>query len=128
MKIKKINSNDIEKLNEYEKDKYDDNYNDYCKFYNENIYILNISNKKNLVYNFRSIKDLLYNYSYIAILKRYIKMTKLNIKVVGIITDNLLYKTDIDTNNIINSNFKLTDKIGDYKIEKNKTLIKKDLN
>jgi len=128
MKIKKINSNDIEKLNEYEKDKYDDDYNDYCKFYNENIYILNISNKKNLVYNFRSIKDLLYNYSYIAILKRYIKMTKLNIKVVGIITDNLLYKTDIDTNNIINSNFKLTDKIGDYKIEKNKTLIKKDLN
>ncbi len=85
---------------------------------NKTIYVVQVEEKKRLINGFITINDMIYINQRMKLLKQYKKMQKLNIKMVGIKTDCLLYEGNND--DIIKQNFKLTKSIGDYKIEQRK--------
>ena len=92
---------------------------------NKIVYAVEIVENKALINGFMPINDMIYINQRLKLLKQYQKMKKLNIKMVGIKTDCILYEGHHD--DIIKQNFKLTKRIGDYKIEKHKYVVNKHI-
>ena len=90
---------------------------------NKKIFVVQVEEKKQLINGFMPINDMIYIDQRMKLLQQYQKMKKLNIKMVGIKTDCILYEGHHD--DIIKQNFKLTERIGDYKIQKHKYVVNK---
>lgn len=82
-------------------------------------FILNIGKKQRLINGFQPIKDIIYCLNKLKLLEMYDKMVDLNIEVLGIKTDCLLYNGKYN-NKLIKDNFNISNKLGDYKIETGK--------
>ena len=91
----------------------------------EVLFIVKIQKEKELTNGFRPIKDLIYDYSHIEILKIYNKLKLFDFKPVGIKTDCILYQNNPLIN--IQDIFEFNNKIGGYKLEKNKFITKSPL-
>ena len=86
----------------------------------ETFYIVNVYDKKRLRNGFTPIKDMIYLNQSIKMYNTFLKLQELEINVYGIKTDCLLVNK-VNFNDLKN-NFKISDNIGEYKIEKNKKL------
>ena len=93
---------------------------------NESVYVVVIENEIELRTHFRAIKDIIYGKSRIKLLDIYIKLINNNIDVIGANVDCVLYenKNNVDLNKIFN----FENKLGCYKIEKDKKPINTELN
>ena len=98
---------------------------------NKLVYVVQIDERKTLVNGFMPINDMIYINQRMKLLKLYQKMQKLNIKMVGIKTDCILYEGNND--DIIKQNFKVIEKveskedIGKYKIDHRKYTVNKPI-
>lgn len=81
------------------------------------LYLVNISNTKQLSNGLCPIKDIIYCMQKVKLFNNYNKLVSLKLKVMGIKTDCIFYQGD---DKIVMNNFDMSDKIGNYKIEVNK--------
>ena len=77
-------------------------------------YLLNVDKEERLINGFTPIKDIIYCMQKIKIMEMYNKLIRLKLKVVGIKTDCVFYEGN---NDIVEDNFDLSNKVGNYKIE-----------
>ncbi|MFO0415533.1 MAG: hypothetical protein ACK50E_07745 [Bacteroidota bacterium] len=121
---KKTNKGEISKIfNEYNEANY---YNikykgDLLALRNENekLYLVKVSEKKDLVNGFLPIKEMVYLNQRLKLLSEYDKLNNLGLKVRGIKTDCIYFEGDYK---IVKSNFPMSNNIGDFKFEYDKHL------
>ena len=85
-------------------------------------YLVSISEKRDLTNGLVPIKELIYQNQRLKLLKLYKKLKSLNIPILGFKTDCIFYPQEY-TKIILKSNFPLSNKIGDFKIEIDKELV-----
>lgn len=90
----------------------------------QEVYLVKIQDSKKLINGFTPIKDMIYLNQKLKLLKQYDQLIKLDYKIVGIKTDCIFFEGAIGK---IEKNFKLSNKIGDFKIEECKYLINKKI-
>lgn len=99
------------------------NIDDYETEDNEKVlYVVKISEKKQLINGFLPIKEMIYLNQRLKLLAIYDKLKKLGIIVRGIKTDCVFYNQTRNSKSIIESNFSMGDKIGNFKYEDKKYL------
>lgn len=83
-------------------------------------YIVKISKEETLVNGFNPIKDLIYSHQRLKLYRNYNKLNALGVNVYGCKTDCLYFhRVHLP---IVRNNFPLTQNVGEFKIEKDKTL------
>jgi hypothetical protein len=90
------------------------------------LYLVKLSKEQELCDGLKPIKHMIYYNQRIKMLNQYKKMTELKLIVKGIRCDCIYYDNNCDEN-VIRKNFKLSNQIGNYKIEHNKNLPEKKL-
>jgi hypothetical protein len=91
----------------------------------ETLYVVSVNKKQSLINRLTPIKEMIYYNQKIKLLNMYDKLKEINVNITGIKTDCIMY--DRGSNKLISENFKLTDNIGDFKIETGKYLVDKKL-
>jgi len=84
-----------------------------------------VSLEKSLVNGFSPIKDIIYSKMRIKLYEAYIKMKSLKVELLGIKTDSLFF--DRKYISVMQKNFNIENKIGSFRIEKNKVMTDKSL-
>lgn len=121
---KKSNKGEISKIfNEFnEANYYNIKYNgDLLALKNENekLYLVKVSEKQELINGFLPIKEMVYLNQRLKLLSEYDKLINLGLVVRGIKTDCIYFEGD---HKIVKSNFPMSNKIGDFKFEYDKSL------
>jgi hypothetical protein len=80
-------------------------------------WIVNLHKEKKLSNGFNHIKDIIYLKQALKMYNKYKQLIQLNIKVVGIKTDALLYEDYNNATKRIRENFDMENKVGCHKIE-----------
>jgi hypothetical protein len=89
-----------------------------------NVYLVKIQDSKKLINGFTPIKDMIYLNQKIKLLKQYDELVKLGYDIKGIKTDCIFFQGSL---NKLGDNIKLSNEIGEFKIEENKYLINKPI-
>ena len=80
-------------------------------------WIVNLHKEKKLTNGLNHIKDIIYLKQSLKMYNKYKELRQLNIKVVGIKTDALLYIDNNQASNILKAKYNMENKIGNHKIE-----------
>lgn len=101
---------------------YDDRDDDNTDEEEKVLYVVKITDKKQLINGFLPIKEMIYLNQRLKLLSIFDKLKKLGIAVRGIKTDCVFYNQTKNSRTIIESNFPMGDKIGNFKYENKKYL------
>ena len=88
----------------------------------DSLHILCVSKEEDLINGFLPIKELIYEIRDLKNYKTYKRLMDANVKVHGIKTDSLMIADTLKNVNTVKGLFDLSDKIGNFKIERNKYL------
>ena len=93
----------------------------------DTLHILCISKEENLINGFLPIKELIYEIRDLKNFDAYKRLTDAKIQVYGIKTDSIMIADTPKNIKTVRGLFDLSDKIGNYKIERNKFLINSEI-
>ena len=93
----------------------------------DTLHILSVSKEENLTNGFLPIKELIYDIRDLKNYNTFKKLTEAKTKVYGIKTDSVMIADTPKNVRIVKDIFDLSDKIGNFKIEKNKFLLNSEI-